>query len=494
MRQMELQNLVRILIHSIVRWLTLDRDIVVFCRQQRPAMMTRCMLILGMMLSGVSNVANAQEQLTEGEWKRGYHGFNIICNGSGLTHESMRNWMKTPDDQKVLVVLGNLNYVRFNVDNFIERGGAVLIATSRENSTIVQRHGVRFIQFPAEASPSDSFDEKTDCPIVTDLRRHPALENVDSIITNRPGLLMTRRGPSIIAYLPPLAGSPHSNRFVAAVQRRNGGKLLCVSDESVFANQMLLKGDNVLFATQAIQWLKGDNRTHLLVLSDGVAQSMVDPSDVEVILPPPSRDEVLAALKNLPPEALLDFGNAVATVVEDENMVNEFLHSSIDRVRPKVLTRTLIFLSFAIACCIALFTYIWQKKLMRQTASVIAFRKSKLARKSHLLEKNNLDERFSRQRQSAVGVMLDAFCREFAGRNYDPWIDFPKGLIKKPDSETKTILKAMKKTSRQFRKKKANFWSTERLQILDRDMAKWKSTLRSKLEGTAMVETDVVAT
>ena len=174
-------------------------------------------------------------------------------------------------------------------------------------------------------------------------------------------------------------------------------------DQSVFANQMLVHGDNAIFAQQAMNWLTGEHRTHLLVIADGSVQSALDPEGVEVLLPPPTRQEVFNALKNLPPSAMLEFGNAVVTVVEDENMVNEFIHSSVDQVRPVVMRRALIFFSFAFICTVSLFTYIWQKKLMRQTASEVAFKRSKNAFKKEKTNAVDQSEQWARQRQSAAG-------------------------------------------------------------------------------------------
>lgn len=426
----------------------------------------------------------AQEQVSESEWKRGFHGFNIVCKNSGLVHESYSQWLTVPANQKILVVLGEVSNIRINVDRFIERGGAVLIATDRQNSSIVRRQGIGFTTANIQASfQRDCFQNFPDCPIVTDTRIHPSLENVDSIVTNRPGLLTpTRRGPDgpkMIAYLPSLIGSFHSNRFIATVERNEGGRLMCVADQSVFANQMLIHGDNAIFAAQAMEWLKSGGRTHLLVIADGAVQSAVDPSGVEVRLPPPSRQQVLDAIRNLPPAALLEFGNVVATVVEDENMVNEFIHSSVDQVPPVVMRRALILMSFAFICLVTLFTFVWQKKLMRQTAGEVAFKKARKARKSKKATANGQSEQWAHQRRAAAGALLDSFCREIGNRHYDDWGSFPKGLVEAPDPETQAILKSMRRASKQYKKKKPAFWTTLRLKQLEQDVANWKVLFRS---------------
>ncbi len=347
---------------------------------------------VAMGIAAPSNL-QAQQEIAESEWKRGFHGFNIICKNVGLIHESREKWLQAPVDQRILVVLGDVNNVGINVDRFIESGGAALIATDGQDSRILRGQGIGFTSRVIKTISRSDYFQFPDCPKVSDTRIHPALKNIHSIITNRPGLITPLSGgsgrPTIIAYLPSLRDSFQNNRFIAAKENPDGGRLLCVSDQSVFANQMLIHGDNALFAFQAMNWLKGENqrgenqrgenqrgqnRTHLLVIADGSVESAVDPSGIEVTLPPPTRQEVLDALKSLPPSAMLEFGNAVATVVEDENMINEFIHTNVDKVRPVVMRRALILMSFAAICSMTIFTYVWQKKLMRQTASVVAFK------------------------------------------------------------------------------------------------------------------------
>ena len=55
-----------------------------------------------------------------------------------------------------------------------------------------------------------------------------------------------------------------------------------------------------------------------------------DPQSVAVQLPPPTREQVWNALQQLPPELLLEFGNEIATLVEDENLVNELMSMALE--------------------------------------------------------------------------------------------------------------------------------------------------------------------
>jgi hypothetical protein len=113
----------------------------------------------------------------------------------------------------------------------------------------------------------------------------------------------------------------------------------------VFSNQMLFYEDNARFALQAMNWLRHGGRSNLLILNDDRGIAPADPQAVQLTLPPPTREQVWQALRQLPPEMLLEFGNEVAALVEDENLVNEVLSMAFEDVSDTRLFRSLIFLS-----------------------------------------------------------------------------------------------------------------------------------------------------
>jgi hypothetical protein len=404
----------------------------------------------------VGSFSVGQEQLRESEWKRGYHGFNMICAGLELSHSSVNQWRRLPPEETVLVVFGKLTEVPFSVNGYVQRGGAVLVASDQHDSRPLRlRHDIGFAPANAQAIlDRDMFQGISDCPIVTDIRIHPCLKNVESIVTNRPGTLTADR-LSTIAFLPALRESFHSNAFVAGVENPNGGKLIGVADESVFSNQMIVYGDNAVFAHQTLAWLKGKNRKQMLMLANGKVETAVDPSDVELILPPPTQQEVIDALKTLPPSALLEFGNAVANVVEDENMVNEFINSSVDKVPQVKMNRALIFVAFTIVCVVAVITYAWQKKLMRQSASEVALQGKRR-------ESNGRDSIASFERQMAAGALLDSFCIDLANRRFNDWPSFPRGIISGNDPAGDLMLEAMARASYHYKTKGVGFWTPKR--------------------------------
>ncbi len=242
-----------------------------------------CLFIaIGVLSSTSAKLAFAQERLSESEWKRGYHGFNMISEGIGLQPIDLTQLRSTRPDELVVVLFGNLRRIPFNVDRLVENGAAALVASDCfDGATYRFSHaGIRFR--PANQYTTryvDTFAGLPDCPVVSDIRPHPMMDGVNEIATNRPGgLTSTLR--SRVAYLPSSAGGEGSNAFVAATENANGGRFVAVADQSVFANQMIVYRDNALFTDQAIKWLKGSNRKYLLVISDGMPYEALDPSDV----------------------------------------------------------------------------------------------------------------------------------------------------------------------------------------------------------------------
>ena len=436
--------------------------------------MVMCMGVV--FLPGASQLC-AQEQIRESEWKRGYHGFNMICASVGLQHQNARSWVQTPARKKVLVIFGDPGRVQFQISRYVENGGTALIASDQKNSDIARLHrGIRILPVEAEALHNrDAFQKMPDCPVVTDIRIHPSLDGVEAIVSNRPGSLMARRD-STIAFLPALKESLHSNGFIAAAESETGGRIIAVADQSVFSNQMIIYKDNAKFTRQTLQWLKSEGREHVLVVANGKALPAYDPSDVELEFPGPSRAEVREALKNLPTSALLDFGNAVANVVEDENMVNEILTSSEDNLPQVKMNRALLFLMFGVACFTSVITYFWQKKLTRQTASEIAdqLQRTKV--------RNRKSEEFV-ERQTAAGVLIDTFCIEFAGRRYNDWPSFPQGTHFDNDPTAAPVLKSMADVSVRFKTKRRSYWTRANLEQLEQEVHIWKLFCRKWMES-----------
>lgn len=443
--------------------------------------------------------------LSERQWKRGFHGLNVICMGVELEHQSLTRWRRTPADQTVLVMMGNFQAGAIagnpiDLDFYLDNGGAVLIASDTENSRELRRQGIRFTgPGMVAANRADFFNgEFNDCPVVTNIQLPiPLLEGIDSFVTNRPGvLLLAANTPwKRLAYLPALVGSPHGNLFSVGGENRAGGKLVCFSDHSLFSNQMLMRGDNALAAKQCLEWLKGPNRKQVLVLVDGVVQSQVNPADLNVELPHPTPQEAFEAAWDLGFLPMLDFGDSVLAAVEDEDMINEMINNKMDRIRRPKINRFLIFLTFALACCFALITYTWQKKLRRRTISDIANIKA--------LENKKSDKRMKKteasqtklcfERQMAALALLDSFCLDFANRRFEDFENFPEGLEIGSDEHGVGIKYAMKTIGDDYRNQPRKFWNEKRLLGVEGAVNHWRAYFESGMSRRAVQEKIVEA-
>ena len=455
--------------------------------------------------------------ISEAQWKRGFHGFNLICMGVDLDHQTLTRWRRIPAKDKVLVMMGNLNanLLRRNpidLDFYLNNGGSVLIASDSPHTLFPEFFGAgvpvsralgrRGIQFVTSAGVmaeklEDSFaGQFHDCPVVTKIETPiPLLAGVDSLVTNRPGVIQVGANTQWkgLAYLPPLhpvvnrlVDSRFGNLFSIAGENASGGKLVCFADHSMFTNQMLMHGDNARAAKQCLEWLSGEDRKKVLVLVDGVAQPEVNPADLNVELPQPTSEEVVDALKDLPPSAMLDFGNAVLGVVEEENMINEFINAQMDSFRPQQIRRFWIFVMFAIACLFAVITYTWQKKLRRRTISDIANIKAlenrKAAKRLKKLESNQSKACF--ERQMAVLAMLDSFCLDFTNRRFEGLPSFPEGVSVGDDEHGVGIKSAMKMIGSDYRSQPRDFWNEKRLLAVEGAVAHWRAYFESGMSKT----------
>jgi hypothetical protein len=179
------------------------------------------------------------------------------------------------------------------------------------------------------------------------------------------------------------------------------------------------------------------------------------------------------ALENLPPSAMLDFANSVATVVEDEGMINDFIHDTVDKIPQRDLSRFFIFLMFGVACLTFVAAFLFQGKLQRQTASEVAFKQSGR-------ERDELKVVQMRERQQAAHMLLDRFCVLQAGRRFGDWPSFPTGLRVESDRESKSIFESMTKTSVLYRSKQSSFWTRKRLANLEKTVQQWQTYFDSR--------------
>ncbi len=228
------------------------------------------------------------------------HAFRYILDEHRLT--PLTNWEELTQDPPsgILIVLGEtkvLEQIPNGLENFVRQGGAVLVATDRAGVLPQARKpGPRpnifgtsvtgkFVQIPKD-SPS-AYRGLEECPIIhaSPLKNLWIFQELDKVATNRPSYL-TIQGNQLrpLVYFP--RGSRVDGKTVpnqlpalpfAAGGQKGKGRVLVLSDHSVFINDMMLQfdNDNFDFANNCIDWLMDrgpgtqNQRSHVLFFDEG---------------------------------------------------------------------------------------------------------------------------------------------------------------------------------------------------------------------------------
>jgi hypothetical protein len=195
----------------------------------------------------------------------------------------------------LLVVLGDSRYLnewtQQKLRSFVRDGGALLVATDQPTGrTLTDAFGVRvtgdFLQ--VDEGSALGYRKLADCPLIFKMADHPMFATVGQIATNRPsdvvfGRTMPKEWSLVsLAWFPPEAHLEKSN---PALERGRGqgyrfavggdihaGRVLVLSDHSVFINDMMLQvdNDNFFFARNCFDWLTDSGkRNQVLFIEDG---------------------------------------------------------------------------------------------------------------------------------------------------------------------------------------------------------------------------------
>src|SRR5262249_16541376 len=135
-----------------------------------------------------------------------------------------------------------------------------------------------FLEVPAKST--SAYRHLPECPLIRDFDdKHPIFRAITNVATNRPSNLVLTDSPlRSLAQFPAEAhwegeGRPQPDvryRF-AAGEQIGKGKVLVLSDHSVFINDMMLRldNDNLLFAYNCMDWLTDSGkRNHVLFVED----------------------------------------------------------------------------------------------------------------------------------------------------------------------------------------------------------------------------------
>ena len=112
-----------------------------------------------------------QERISESEWSRGFHGFNMIAEGNDLERISLREFRSSPASDVLVVVLGRLSNLPLHVTNHVNKGGAALVASDSSQRFLDSRFaGFLFAELPDYPTrDSEAFGGMVDCPLIKDL-------------------------------------------------------------------------------------------------------------------------------------------------------------------------------------------------------------------------------------------------------------------------------------------------------------------------------------
>jgi hypothetical protein len=238
----------------------------------------------------------------------------------------------------LLIVFGNLRCLRTmeekvqgGLKGFLDRGGAVLVASDRGTSTEVLDKNFHIVPDGAivtHPDPRFGYGGQTNYPLVKDVdANHPLFEGVGTLATNTPTFLGGRN-----TTYPPLAwfpqgsqtnrGRPWRGPVFAAGNRGTSGKVLLLGGHGVFMNATMaspdqppLVGQNFKFAVNCIRWFtKSPKRDRVLMIQEG---QIIDTFQVK--------------LKELPePPITLEDINQFLRGVQEENLLNLALLSQVD--------------------------------------------------------------------------------------------------------------------------------------------------------------------
>ncbi|HEV3237923.1 MAG TPA: DUF4350 domain-containing protein, partial [Gemmataceae bacterium] len=286
-------------------------------------------------------------QSAQGDYRLGTESFRYLLKKQGFTRLNSLGDLADPKG-KVLIVLGDpkpLERIPHGIIGFMRKGGALLFATDYPVLQGPLTNELR-VQVSGElAKSSDNNFEATnyhglvDCPIVQSFPSdYPGFTNDLrlGLATNKPSYLRYDPpridGPlgsfefnwplRSIGYVP--SGCVYEDERTHASRSHDkpelfglagtflAGRILILSDHSVFINQMMQQADNgnAEFANRCIKWLQGENgeRKEVLFYENGEVKTL----DIE-----------LKRLPSLPPNVKLDLPqviNQLLASAEDENV------------------------------------------------------------------------------------------------------------------------------------------------------------------------------
>ena len=436
--------------------------------QRAPLNVFRALICLAGFLTLLSPRIGFAQQTTSEDWAFGYEAFNLLLQESDIEICDRREWSATPNDEKIAIVINSNSDKRWSSTT---RGVPALVMSSRGGDLKTRfRPSLGLV----DQNKTQDFYSSRDCPIIRPESTHEVFLGVDSLICNTPGYLAVVSERTIFdkQFYPPTATRRGLKRQIFSALADGSSKRMWVADPLLFSNQMMFKGDSLRFADNTLRWLSDDyRRKKALLIINGVEQSAVDPSDLEILTPIPTHDEVIQALQKLPRNEILKFANSVVQLSEDENILNDLAHKYTDRLQDGQVLRLIIFALFISCMAFGLVTYFWQRRVRRRTSSVVTGR-----RQQSLSRREGNSE--ASERQAAASLLLNAFCLEVAERRLADWPEFPTPIISQDNNNSAQLAtNEMADSYWKLRTKPKSYWTKETLVDLELATNHWRQLI-----------------
>lgn len=151
--------------------------------------------------------------------------------------------------------------------------------------------------------------------------------------------------------------------LVVAAATPPQGRLLLVADHSVFINEMLMHGDNAIFAWNCVNWLCEGDRKRLVFMDEGKVLRGL-PLDASQLPPVPISKAIDALLRSgvplpqqgpkLTDSSLRKAANQFITSLEDKDYFNASLAARQRRIQPWKARRAALMLATAVVGLVCL--------------------------------------------------------------------------------------------------------------------------------------------
>jgi len=144
------------------------------------------------LLTFVKPCVSQDDDALRRQLQRGFEGLELISQFVELEAIDDATFAVATPKETVLVVLGSVERVSV-VDSFLSKGGAVLVASDQASGPNANlKYGVKFIGESVNARfDNDGYLSNRDCPVISRFNKHPSLNGVRSIASNRPGIMKT---------------------------------------------------------------------------------------------------------------------------------------------------------------------------------------------------------------------------------------------------------------------------------------------------------------